>query len=110
MWDGSDVVVLLEILVTDDFDVKYILEVVVVAKKEFNVDEKCIYVVGIVIGGFMVSCLVCEKFEFFCGVVFFVGGMFFDVFRCCLKSGEINVFFVYGIDDYIVFIDGGVNV
>lgn len=108
-WDGSDAVALPEISATDDLDVKYILEVVAAAKKEFNVDEKRIYVVGIATGGFMASRLACEKPELFRGVVSLAGGTFSDASRCRPKSGETNVLLVHGTDDHTVPIDGGVN-
>lgn len=108
-WDGSDAVALAEVAATDGSDIHFIEEIINATKKQFNIDETRIYVVGIATGGFMASRLACEKPELFKGVVSFAGGTFKDSSRCRPTTGETSVLLIHGTDDHTVPIAGGVN-
>jgi len=108
-WDGSDAVALAEVAASDDFDVHFIEEIINSTKKQFNIDDERIYVVGIATGGFMASRLACEKPEWFKGIVSFAGGTFKDSVRCRPKTGETSTLFIHGTDDHTVPIAGGIN-
>lgn len=108
-WDGSDSVALAEVAATDDSDIHFIEEIINATKKQFDIDETRIYVVGIATGGFMASRLACERPRLFRGVVSFAGGTFKDPSRCRPTTGKTSVLFIHGTDDHTVPIAGGVN-
>ena len=88
-------------------DVGFISKMIDKIKKNYNIDEKRIYVAGISNGGFMALRLGCELSEKISGIAVICATMSEFLSSNCRPKEKISVLIMNGTDDKLVPYDGG---
>ncbi len=87
-------------------DVLLTKRLIQVAKKKYNADTKKVFAGGISNGGLMTSRLICEQKDLFLGFVTVAASMPRDLKEVCQIEGPINLSFIIGTADFVMY-EGG---
>lgn len=88
-------------------DVGFLVEIVNVLSKKYNIDQTSIFTAGMSNGGFMSSRLLCDRADVFSGGAILTASISKEFFPKCKPEKPVAVLVMNGTDDKLVPYDGG---